>query len=83
MVPISIDKFINEMIKENKGLNKKGVKESILAAAERKKNGAGCLQCGQPIWAIGSGVSGVDMCFTCTTGESDHSEDYELDIVCF
>lgn len=33
-----------------------------------------CMVCGQPIWKL------VDtgMCFTCTTGEADASEDYEL-----
>lgn len=34
-----------------------------------------CLVCGQEnIWKLGQ--SG--MCFTCTTGEADASEDYEL-----
>jgi hypothetical protein len=82
VVPISIDEFIKKMAKDSKDLNKKDIKESILAAAERKKNGVGCIQCGENIWAIGSGVTGTDMCFACSTGETDHSEDYELDIVC-
>jgi len=30
--------------------------------------------CGQPVWRYG----GVDLCFSCTTGESDASDDYEL-----
>jgi hypothetical protein len=30
--------------------------------------------CGQPVWRYG----GCGMCFPCTTGESDPSEDYEL-----
>ena len=30
--------------------------------------------CGLPIWKYGQS----DMCFTCTTGEADASEDYEL-----
>lgn len=83
MVPISIEKLIEQMAKSNKGLNKKETKKSILEASERKMNGAKCIQCGQPIWAIGSGVTGTDMCFTCNTGEADDSEDYELDSVCF
>lgn len=83
MIPIAIDKFINETAKNNKEFNKKESKKAILEAAERKKNGAKCFQCGQPIWAIGSGITGIDMCFTCTTGEADDSEDYELDTVCY
>ena len=38
-----------------------------------KLNGE-CLVCGQPIWKFGA----CGMCFPCTTGESDASEDYEL-----
>lgn len=83
MVPISIEEFIKKMAKDNKEFNKKETKQSILAAADRKRKGATCIQCGQSIWAIGSGISGYDMCFTCTTGETDHSEDYELDKVCY
>ncbi|WP_257720683.1 hypothetical protein [Lentibacillus amyloliquefaciens] len=41
MVPISIDKFIKKM--DDSDLDKKELKESILAAAEEKKNGAGCI----------------------------------------
>ena len=31
-------------------------------------------QCGQPVWRY----AGTGLCFTCTTGEADASEDYEL-----
>ena len=34
----------------------------------------GVCDCGQPIWRYGQ--SG--MCFPCTTGESDASDDYEV-----
>lgn len=33
-----------------------------------------CEVCGQPVWRFG----GCGMCFPCTTGESDASNDYEL-----
>jgi len=81
MVPISINKFVNEKL--GKDLNKKEIKINILAAAKRKKQGKGCPRCGAPIWAIGSGMIGSDMCFICATGEEDDSNDYELDKVCF
>jgi len=35
--------------------------------------------CGAPIWAVGSAITGTNMCFTCTTGEADDSEDYEIE----
>lgn len=35
-------------------------------------------QCGQShVWRYG----GCDLCFTCTTGEADASDDYELELV--
>ncbi len=33
-----------------------------------------CENCGAPIWRLVNN----GMCFTCTTGESDASDDYEL-----
>lgn len=33
-----------------------------------------CENCDMPVWKY----VGLDMCFTCTTGESDASDDYEL-----
>ncbi|UCZ52675.1 hypothetical protein LGQ02_17980 [Bacillus shivajii] len=83
MVPISIEKFIQGMEKGHSEKELKEMKESILAAAQRKKNGQSCIQCGKPIWAIGSGITDMNFCFTCTTGEADDSEDYELDTVCY
>jgi len=31
-------------------------------------------QCGEPVWRM----VGQDLCFSCTTGEADASDDYEL-----
>jgi uncharacterized Zn finger protein (UPF0148 family) len=36
-----------------------------------------CDVCGMPIWRYGHGNE-TGLCFTCTTGEADSSEDYEL-----
>jgi hypothetical protein len=33
-----------------------------------------CVVCGAPVWKY----AGQGLCFTCTTGEADASEDYEL-----
>ena len=35
---------------------------------------ATCPNCENPVWKYGQ----CGMCFTCTTGEADGSEDYEL-----
>jgi len=55
-----------------------GVTEAQFAEALRaKRNGAKCESCGAPIWAFVY-PHGICMCFSCTTGEADASEDYEL-----
>ncbi len=33
-----------------------------------------CDVCDQPVWKLGD----TGLCFTCTTGEADDSDDYEL-----
>lgn len=35
---------------------------------------SGCDVCSQPVWIFG----GMGMCFPCTTGETDASNDYEV-----
>ncbi len=79
LVPISVEKFADSVMANNKGQYKR--KELIKALRETlndKNNGAVCMICGQPIWAAGSAITGNYMCFTCTTGEADNSEDYEI-----
>ncbi len=79
LVPISVEKFADSVMANNKGQYKR--KELIKALRETlndKNNGAVCMICGQPIWAAGSAITGNYMCFTCTTGEADDSEDYEI-----
>ena len=78
MVPISVEKFADMVMESNKGYNRKELIETLQAALDAKKHGAKCVICGQPIWAAGSAITGTNMCFTCTTGETDDSEDYEI-----
>lgn len=81
MVPITIDEFIATTIKNNKNMNKSELKASLKEAVKKKKNGNTCVNCGSPIWAIGSAICGWNGCFSCIIGESDSSEDYEIDEV--
>lgn len=83
MIPISVDEFVRKMAKDNKDIDTDELRESLMVAVERKKKGETCINCDQSIWAIGSAVIGTDMCFSCTAGEADASEDYEIDTVCF
>ena len=84
MVPITINAFVKSFLKNknNKGFNEKSMKENLKAAVKRKKAGAVCSGCGKPIWAIGSTLA-FEGCFSCITGETDDSEDYEVDEVCY
>jgi formamidopyrimidine-DNA glycosylase len=78
MVPITIKEFAKETAAHNKEINEKELERDLKAALTAKKNGAKCSQCGQPIWAAGSAVTGTYMCFSCLTLEADDSEDYEV-----
>ncbi len=81
MVSITIDQFVEKYIKNNPKENKTALTRSLQAAVAAKQSGACCDQCHQPIWAIGTAIAGWSTCFTCLTGEADHSEDYEIDLV--
>jgi len=80
-IPISIDDFIKSYLKNNPEESASQIRESLNRAVDAKKSGAACNTCGQPIWAIGTATVGWYGCFTCITGESDNSEDYEIDAV--
>lgn len=48
--------------------------ESLKELQSRVESDADCIVCGQPAWKL----VGTDLCFTCTIGEADASDDYEL-----
>ena len=78
MIPITIDKFAKEYANLNKVNNFSSFKISLINALNLKEEGETCFLCGQSIWAIGTAITGSNMCFTCITGEADDSEDYEI-----
>ena len=69
--PISIEDFADATMKNNKGYNRKDLIRTLEETLKAKNNGAKCVICG-------SAITGTYMCFTCTTGEADDSEDYEI-----
>lgn len=75
---ISVNEYAKKHIKNNPGEKIHAIKKTLKATVQRQKDGARCTVCGQPIWALGSSFSGFDGCFTCITGESDDSSDYEV-----
>lgn len=76
--PISLDEAVKKHVELNGGDPAK-IRAGFQAAIAKKKNGAKCLVCDQPVWAHG----GCGMCFSCTTGEADASDDYEFNEVCW
>ncbi|MDQ0191429.1 hypothetical protein J2S03_003300 [Alicyclobacillus cycloheptanicus] len=78
MIPISVGGFVKLYRQHNKSLNEQELKASLRRMARLRDRGARCEICGGSIWAIGSAVTGWNGCFTCITGESDDSDDYEV-----
>ena len=59
MQPISVEKFADMVMKNNKGYHKKELVKTLRETLAAKKNGARCMVCGAPIWAAGSGLPAV------------------------
>ena len=76
-VPISIDKYVKLHMKSNPSENEKILRVRLEAALEAFNKGLKC-HCGNDIWVIGSAQTG-NSCFTCITGESHPTGDYEID----
>ncbi|MDO4563864.1 MAG: hypothetical protein Q4C12_08560 [Clostridia bacterium] len=79
LTPISIEKFADGVMKNNQDYNRRELIQTLRETLDAKKKGAKCMICGAPIWAAGSAITGMNRCFTCTTGEADDSEDYEIE----
>lgn len=78
MKNISVKKFARKFVKMNKEENLDDVEGRLKEALKRKNAGEKCAVCGEPIWALGSAVGGFEGCFTCITGGTDDSEDFEV-----
>ncbi len=74
---ISIDKYVELHLKSNPSEDKADLEQRLKRALEDYKNGIKC-SCGNDIWVIGSAAVG-NSCFTCITGESMPTDDYEID----
>jgi hypothetical protein len=79
-IAIKLRDYVRKHLKANPGSDEREITARILSALEAYKAGERC-GCGEPIWVIGSSEAGR-ACFTCITGESDPSEDYEIAEAC-
>ena len=79
-VPIELSEYVRGFLRNNRGETAEAVTKRLQSALDAYKAGSRC-HCGAPIWVIGSAEAG-NACFTCITGESDPSEDYEIAEAC-
>ena len=78
--PISIEAFVSKYLKGNPGNDRDSITASLKNALDAYKRGVTC-SCGEPLWVVGSAVSGYG-CFACITGEAAPDSDYEIDKAC-
>lgn len=74
---ISIEDFVKKTVSANPSIDAKQLTTALEEFKVRKINGELC-DCGEPIWVIGSALAGK-RCFTCITGETDKTDDYEVE----
>lgn len=74
---ISLEKYIALHFKSNPTESKANIKKALTTALNDYQSGVKC-SCGNDIWVIGSAFVG-NGCFTCITGESYPTDDYEID----
>jgi len=75
-VPIRLEEYVQLHLRNNSGVGAADLTARLQFALAAQKAGQRCY-CGAPIWVIGSAEAGMS-CFTCITGESDPSDDYEI-----
>jgi hypothetical protein len=75
-VPISIAEYIPLHMKSNPGEQRAALEAALRESLEAAERGE-CCECGEPIWALGSAIVGRG-CFTCITGQSNPTDDYEI-----
>ena len=74
---IKIEDFVKQTVTANPHLNAKQLTTALEKFRTRKIKGELC-DCGESIWIIGSALTGKG-CFTCITGETDKTDDYEIE----
>jgi hypothetical protein len=79
-VPIQLREYVRLHLKNNLHADEYEITARLQSTLDEYKAGKRC-SCGEPIWVIGSAEVG-HMCFTCITGSTDTSEDYEIADAC-
>jgi len=75
---ISKDRYVDLFLKANPSDHRDDVVARLDGAIAAHLDGRRC-SCGEPIWIVGSAEAGYG-CFSCITGESTPSDDYEIEV---
>jgi len=81
-VPISLEEYVELHLKSNPDTSREEITIALRDALEDYKKGVLCLNCGNPIWVIGSAFAS-NMCVSSITGEAIPEDDYEIDKACY
>ncbi|MDX9782877.1 MAG: hypothetical protein RBT35_07870 [Bacteroidales bacterium] len=76
-IPITIEKYIKLHLRINPKENETELRKRLQEALTAYDKGIKC-SCGNDIWVVGSVTAG-HRCFTCITGESYPTGDYEIE----
>jgi hypothetical protein len=78
----SVDAWVKWHVEQGDGTEEE-LRKMARDAIARKKGGQMCDVCESiPIWAAVDAIAETGMCFHCTTGEADDSDDFEFEEVC-
>lgn len=75
---IALDDYIEKHLRANPEVSREDIKARLEFAIAAYRAGKRCT-CGAEIWIIGSAEAGLS-CFTCISGETRPSDDYEITI---
>ncbi len=75
--PIKLEDYIQRHLKSNSDTSREEIESGLRSALTDHKAGVKC-DCGNPIWVIGSALTG-NACFTCITGVALPDDDFEID----
>jgi len=75
-IAIALDDYIEKHLRANPEVSREGIKARLEFAIAAHRAGKRC-SCGAEIWIVGSAEAGLS-CFTCITGETHPSNDYEI-----
>jgi hypothetical protein len=81
--PTSFEEYVESAVQNNPAYTREEITESLKDALRAYKEDIKCINCGNPIWVIGSAAAGWYGCFSCITGEATPEDDYEIDEACF